>query len=117
MRREEFDETLVSFFGFTQVVGITVRERTNVSAAERTDLCSAHYVTVTAAAKDQFFSRRSAFCFSAWGTYLDEIVRERKLSAGSSIGVLEYQFEAAVIEGSSGRLFDLRDPFAQSLFR
>src|SRR4029079_14094608 len=104
MRREEFYETLVSFFGFTQVFGIAVRERANVALAERTDLSSGHHVSVAAATKEQIFSRRGAFCFPAWRTDLDEIVREPKLSAGSSIDVLEYQFEAAVIEGSSGRL-------------
>ena len=56
MRREQFYETLVSFFGFTQVFGVAVRECTNVALAERADFGSAYHVTVAAAAKDQFFS-------------------------------------------------------------
>src|SRR5215213_530124 len=119
MRREEFHEALVSFFSFTQVFGIVVRERTNVSTAERTDPGSAHYVPVATAAEDQFLLRRSAFCFPAGRTYLDEIIREGKLidsyPLGRSICVLEYQFEAAVIERKSRRLLHLCDPFAQSL--
>ena len=121
MRREEVNEALESFFGFTQVFGIAVRERTNVSVAERADLCAAHHMTVAATAKDQFFSRRSACYFPARRTYLDEIVRKRKLidshPLGRSICVLEYQFEAAVIEGSSWRPLHLCDAFAQSLIR
>lgn len=112
MRREEFYETLVSFLGFTQVFGIAVRKRTNIALTERTDLSSAHHVPIAAATKDQFFSRRCAFCFRAWRTYLDEIVREWKLSVSRSICVLEYQFEATVIEGNARRLLHLRDAFA-----
>ena len=98
---------LVSFFGFAQVVGITVCERTNVSVAERAGLCSADHVPIATATKDQFFSRRCAFSFPAWRTYLDEIIRKRKFRMGRSICVLEYQFEATVIERSSRRSLDL----------
>jgi hypothetical protein len=52
MRREKFDETLVSLFRFTQISGIAVCENADISVAERTDLSSCENMPVATAAKD-----------------------------------------------------------------
>jgi len=59
------------------------------------------------------------FCFRARGSYLNQIIREGKFVDGfrRSIRILEDQLEPAMIERSAGRLFNLRDSFAQSLLR
>src|ERR1044071_7547183 len=117
VRREELYESLISFFGFTQVFRVAVCEGGDVSVAEWAGLSSLKHVPVTAAAKHQFLLLLSSFCFRACGTYLDEIIRERKLIDRRPIRVLEYQFEPAVIEWRSRRALYLRDPFTQSLLR
>jgi len=119
MRREEFYEGVVRFFGFTQISGVAVSECADVSVAERTDLSAREDVPATAAAKHQFLLLLFLFCFRARGSYLNQIIRERKFVDGfrRSIRILEDQLEPAMIERSAGRLFNLRDPFAQSLLR
>src|SRR4051794_29397876 len=103
MGREEFYEGVVRFFGFTQVFGVAVSECTNVSVAERTDLGPHEDVPATAAAKHQFLLLLGLFCFRAGGSYLNQVIRERKFVDGfrRSIRILEDQLEPAMIERSA----------------
>jgi len=80
MRREEFEEALISFFRFTQISGVAVREGTDISLTERTNFCAGEDVTVAAAAKDQFFLCRSPFGLLTRRTDLDEVVGEWQLT-------------------------------------
>jgi hypothetical protein len=135
VRREEFDEALISFFRCTHVFGITIREGTYVSVAEWTNLSLRHDMSVTAAAQDQFFPRHSPFGFLPSRAYLHKAVCEGELIDDGNgrlrlncrggplwppvgrIHSLEYQFEPAVVERSSRRSFHLSDTLAQSLLR
>jgi hypothetical protein len=80
MRREEFEETLISLFRFTQLSGVAVCEGAYVSLAERTNFSSSEDVTVAAAAKGQFFLCRSPFGLLTRRTDLDEVVGEWQLT-------------------------------------
>jgi hypothetical protein len=79
VRREQFEELLISLFRFTQVFGVAVREGAYISVAERTDLSFRHDVPVATATKDQLFPRHSPLRFPARRTYLHQVVCQRQL--------------------------------------
>ena len=82
VRREEFYEGLVSFFGFTQVSRIAVCESTNVSVAEGTNPGAAHDVAITTPTEHEVLLFLRRFSFRTRRTYLNQIICEGKFSDG-----------------------------------